>query len=174
MYFKRLYFSTHDHYLVFLRPAKATPPPPPTLPASENFKIPTAHQIAVSTPIIYAVNPYPVEDGKLSWLNSDQSGLAQSKIHHDEDAYDEAERRVNTLLNCDGYVNLCNVARVRHVLRGATPADANMDQGSDVDFDANVPDTLRDDGATTDFDDERTFELVMRNGLVVRLQVRQL
>lgn len=172
MFFKRLYFSTHDQYLVFLRPAKTTPPPPPTLPVSENSKIPTAHQIAVSTPIVYAVNPFPVVDGHISWLAADESTSAQSKTHHDQDAYDEAERKVNTLLNCDGYVNLCDVVRVRNVFRGATPADENVDEGSDVDFNAAVPDTRRDDGVTRDFDDERTFELVMRNELVIRLQVR--
>lgn len=54
--------------------------------------------------------------------------------------------------------------------RGNVPADENVDQGPDVSFHQEVPDTRRDDGKTESFDDDRTFELKMKNGLIVRLQ----
>ncbi|KAK5150715.1 hypothetical protein LTR04_006742, partial [Oleoguttula sp. CCFEE 6159] len=170
LFYKRLYFATHNQYLVFLRPAKASPPPPPKMPMHENSRIPSAHQIADNIPLIYAVNPYPVHDGEVSWLAEGEYVSTQDKKKYDQDAYDEAERNASILHNCDGYINLCNVVKVRKVVRGATPADETVDEGSDVDFDAEVPDTHRDDGTTGDFDDDRTFELVMNNSLVMRVQ----
>ena len=171
LFYKRLYFSTYDQYLVFSRPAKAVPPPPPKLPATQNAKIPSSSEIAAQIPIIYAVNPYPTEDGELAWLKTGQSASSKNAQHHDADAEDESHRRVNILLNCDGFINLTQVVHVRNVLRGATPADEEVDEGESVDYDESVEDTQHDDGATTNFDDSRTFELVLKNGLVLRLQV---
>ncbi|KAI9816288.1 MAG: hypothetical protein M1827_001890 [Pycnora praestabilis] len=167
LFFKRLYFTTHNQFLCFSKPAKALPPPPPKLPMSDGSKIPTAGQIADKIPLIYAVKPYMTEDGDIIWMKSRD---VEERKRHDQDAYDEAERKVNTLIECDGYINLCNVAKVRHVVRGSTPADQNIDQGPAVDFNEDVSDTHRDDGATKQFDDHRTFELLMENRLVVRLQ----
>lgn len=169
LFYKRLYFTTHNNHLLFLKPAKASPPPPPKMPMQDNARIPTAKQIADKIPLIYAVNPYPVYEDNIAWLHPDAGGPA-SMLHHDQDAYDEAERNVHALLNCDGFINLCDVVKVRKMKEGATPADENLDEGSDVDFDAEVPDSHRDDGTTTEPANDRTFELVMRNGLVVRLQ----
>ena len=166
MFFKRLYFATHNQFLFFCRPAKALPPSPPKLPMTEGAKIPSASQIVDKTPLIYAVNPYPLNEGRLSWLKEGNS----AKQKHDQDAHDEAERKSNTLLQAEGYINLCHVIRVRNVLRGSTPADQNVDEGPDVDFHVEVDDTPEDDGKTDEFDDHRTFELVMKNSLVIRLQ----
>ncbi|KAF2101688.1 hypothetical protein NA57DRAFT_35161 [Rhizodiscina lignyota] len=169
LFYKRLYFSTHDQFLVFSRPAKAYPPPPPKLPITESSNTPNARQIAEKMPLIYAVNPYPVRDGAITWLGNRQHDLGLIR-EHDEDAHDEAERRLNIILECDGYIDLCNVRKVRNIKRGATPTDENIDEGSDVDYDEDVPDTMADDGATESLDDERTFELVLSNSLVIRLQ----
>lgn len=169
MYFKRLYFAVHDQYLCYTRPAKALPPPPPKLDVKDNGKIPSANEIADQTPLIFAVNPYPDNDanGEVDWL---QNGTRTSKDRHDQDAYKEAERKINTMLNAEGYINLSHVVRVQNAQRGNSPADANTDKGPDVNFHAEVEDTPRDDGKTDQFDDERTFELVMKNKLVIRLQ----
>ncbi|KAL8738266.1 MAG: hypothetical protein Q9190_008024, partial [Brigantiaea leucoxantha] len=166
MFFKRLYFSTHNQYLCYCRPAKARPPPPPDTSLNSGGKVPTASEITEQIPIIYSVNPYPVKDGKIGWLDNNLA----SRQKHDEQAYAEAARRFDTILEADGYVNLCDVVRVRNVRRGSTPVDTNIDQGSDVDFHEEVPDTARDDGKTTQFDDNRTFELVLQNRLIIRLQ----
>jgi hypothetical protein len=75
------------------------------------------------------------------------------------------------IINCDGYINLADVVKVRKARLGASPADAELEEGSDVDFDDDVDDSMRNDGATNDIDLERTLELVMKNGLIIRLQV---
>jgi len=167
MYFKRLYFTTHNQYLCYCRPAKALPPPPPKLSLSHGAKVPKASEIVENTPLIYAVNPYPNKDGEIEWL---QQGTPASKARHDEDAYKEAQRKINSMLHAEGYINLSHVVRVQNAPRGNSPADANVDEGPDVDFHGEVEDTTRDDGKTDQFDDKRTFELVMKNKLVIRLQ----
>lgn len=172
LFYKRLYFTTHNHYLLFLRPAKAAPPPPPKMPMTEDSKIPSTKQIAEKIPLIYAVNPFPMEDNTISWLSHEDASPIDAH-RHDRDALDEADRNVHSLLNCDGFIDLCNVVKVRKVHRGAIPADEAIDDGSDVDYDVEVTDSHHDDGTTKEMDDDRTFELLMRNGLVVRLQVSQ-
>ncbi|KAL8915683.1 MAG: hypothetical protein Q9172_006764 [Xanthocarpia lactea] len=167
MFFKRLYFFTHNQFLCYCRPAKALPPPPPKTSLGKASKIPAPSEITDRTPLIYTVDPYPVRNGEIEWL---RKGAATTIERADEEAFVEAERRTNTLLNAEGYINICQIVRVRKVHRGSTPADANVDQGSDVDFHEAVDDTRQDDGKTNEFDDDRTFELVMNNGLVIRLQ----
>ncbi|KAL8683165.1 MAG: hypothetical protein Q9186_000878 [Xanthomendoza sp. 1 TL-2023] len=167
MFFKRLYFFTHNQFLCYCRPAKALPPPPPKTSLGKTSKIPTPTEITDKTPLVYSVNPYPVRNGKIEWL---QKGTAATIERADEEAFVEAERRTNSLLNAEGYINICQIVRVRKVHRGSTPADANVDQGSDVDFHESVDDSRQDDGKTREFDDDRTFELVMENDLVIRLQ----
>ncbi|KAF2188054.1 meiotically up-regulated gene 56 protein [Zopfia rhizophila CBS 207.26] len=170
MYHKQLYFSTHDQFLIFSRPPKVTPPPPPKLPALTDARIPSAHAIADKTPDTWAVNPYPLKDNEVEWLPESHYGTPESRLLHDQDARDEADRKAANLLNCDGYINMCNIVQVRKAKKGATPVDDNIESGSDVDFDEDVDDTTRDDGVTKDFDVDRTFELVLRNGLIIRLQ----
>lgn len=173
MLFKRLYFSTLDNFLLFLRPARATPPPPPKMHSHGNDNVPTAEQIAKDVPLTFEVNPFPVEDGQLSWLK--HGDLPPHEIEqHDQDAAQEAQRNVDMLLASDGFINLCDVTKVRTMQKGAVPADENLDSGEDVDFNMRGhdghDDELTDDGATTEVDEDRIFELVMKNGLVVRLQ----
>ncbi|KAF2654889.1 hypothetical protein K491DRAFT_599972 [Lophiostoma macrostomum CBS 122681] len=170
MYHKQLYFSTHDQFLVFSRPPKSTPPPPPKLPASENSQIPSARVIADKTPDTWAVNPYPLKDNHIEWLLEGHSGTPESRRLYDDDASDEADRKAQNLLKCDGYINLANIRKIRKAQKGTSPADENIESGSDVDFDEDVDDTTRDDGVTKDFAVDRTLEIVMQNGLVIRLQ----
>ncbi|OAL02992.1 hypothetical protein IQ06DRAFT_315265 [Phaeosphaeriaceae sp. SRC1lsM3a] len=170
MYHKQLYFASHDQYLVFSRPTKVTPPPPPKLPASHNAAVPAANDVRDAIPESWAVNPFPVKDGQVEWLMQGHSGTPETRRLHDEDAADEAERKSQNLLNCDGYINLADVIKVRKAKLGASPVDEDLEEGSDVDFDEDVDDSTRDDGATNDIDIDRTFELVMKNGLIIRLQ----
>lgn len=166
MFFKRLYFSTHNQFLVFNRPARADPPPPPNLPMRLDSTIPQSHQISEKIPLIYSVNPFPLRDGQIEWLS--QGVTIRDK--HDRDAYDENDRKLGLVLKCDGVVNLCNVVKIRNAKRGAVAADDRVDSGSDVDFNQEVEDSQQDDGATQELDDTRAFELILRNGLVIRLQ----
>ncbi|KAI8941636.1 hypothetical protein NX059_002849 [Plenodomus lindquistii] len=170
MYHKQLYFASHDQYLVFSRPTKATPPPPPKLPATDNATVPTAQALKNKIPESWAVNPFALKDNQVEWLLEGQSGTTETRRLHDQDAADEAERKEYNLLSCDGYINLADVVKVRKAIIGASPADEDLEDGSDVDFDEDIDESTREDGASKEIDIDRTFELVMKNGLIIRLQ----
>ncbi|KAK5121583.1 hypothetical protein LTR85_004755 [Meristemomyces frigidus] len=174
MLFKRLYFTSQDQYLLFLRPARATPPPPPKLATQENGNVPSSKQLTDQLPLTYDVDPYPLDGKRISWLDTDGAKSASEQKAHDTGAEAEADRNVDMLLSCDGFVNMSDIKRVRKMHRGAVPADDNLDDGSDVEFDIDDDeagqDSRQDDGTTTEIDDDRTFELLMKNGLIVRLQ----
>ncbi|RPB10634.1 hypothetical protein P167DRAFT_537550 [Morchella conica CCBAS932] len=166
LFFKRLYFYTHDSLLCFCKPARALPPPPPKLPVHRGT-IPKTSEIIDEIPLIYAVAPYcPGPDGAIPWL----SGSAEEIDRRDKDAYDEAERKVNTLLRADGYVDLVKAMEVRLVRRQPQGKDAGVGHGESADFHRSVPDSSREDGVAGEFNDERAFEIVLDNGLVLRLQ----
>ncbi|KAK3074258.1 hypothetical protein LTR53_003419 [Teratosphaeriaceae sp. CCFEE 6253] len=175
MLYKRLYFASYNEYLFFSRPANATPPPPPKMKVAQNGHIPSSKQLAEELPLNYDVDPYPLSDNHITWLDGPKSSSTQRG--HDHEAAAEADRNVQMLINSDGFINLCDVRKVRRMQRGAVPADENLDSGSDVDF--NPPDaselgaanpSKQDDGTTTEVDDARTLELLMTNGLIIRLQ----
>lgn len=168
LFFKRLYFYTHDSLLCFCKPARALPPPPPKLPV-HGGTIPKTSEIIDEIPLIYAVAPYcPGPDGEIPWLR----GSAEEIDRRDKDAYDEAERKVNTLLRADGFVDLVKAVEVRLVRRQPQGKDAGVGHGESADFHQSVPDSNGEDGAVGEFNDERAFEIVLDNGLVLRLQVR--
>lgn len=166
MFFKRLYFFTQDHYLLFCRPAKALPPTPPKL-CSDEDGIPSAQQILNEMPLLYDVDPFPIQDGEIRWMSSGNEGHLKE---HDQNAYAHAQRCMHNLTQADGFIDLCKVRAVRQVWRGSSPADPNIREGPDVEFHPESRDTHRDDGTTRQFDDDRTFEMVLDNDLVVRLQ----
>lgn len=166
MFFKRLYFFTQNHHFLFTRPSNALPPPPPKMSIDES-NVPSSREILKKMPLSYDIDPYPIENGEVSWLSG---GNEQYVKRHDEEAYAQAQRNIHNLTHADGYIDLCRVEEVRQVQRGSTPADSNIREGQDVEFNDESRDTRRDDGATGQFDDDRTFEMVLDNGLVLRLQ----
>ena len=154
---KRAYFSTHNQFLCFCKPSKAMPPAPPKLPKSRGNIIPSMNEIAETIPIIYAVNPYPIDNGQISWLTKESTGTVEG---HDQVAFEEAERKVNMLLETEGYFNLCHVRSIRDVQRNESIAPEQNEQQS-------IPTDI---GPAQQATDDRTFEFVLKNGLVVRLQ----
>ena len=168
-FFKRLYFSTQNQFLVFNRPAKATPPHPPRLPTITGSNIPSSDEIVRQTPTTFEIDPYPVRDGELTWLTS---GNRDYVHRHDQNAFEEAQRNIENLKQCDGYINMSHIVKVRKMKRGAAEVDEVVEEGSssDVEFHQEVPNTLQEDGETKKVDDDRIFELVLENGLIVRLQ----
>jgi len=170
MYHKQLYFASHDQYLVFSRPTKATPPPPPRLPASDNAAIPTAKMIKDKVPESWAVNPFALKDNRVEWLLETHSGTIATRRLHDEDAADEAQRKEHNLLNSDGYINLADVVKIRKAVIGASSVDEDIENGPDVDFEEEIDESTQEDGASKGIDIDRSFELVMKNELVIRLQ----
>lgn len=157
-FFKRLYFYTHDNLLCFCKPARALPPPPPEL-LLRNGTIPKTSEIIDEIPLIYAVAPYALDvDGNIPWLTKAAAEIERRDIN----AYDEAERKVNTLLRSDGFVDLCKAVEVRFVKRS---------YGASAEFRQPMPDLDQEDGGVHEFNDEKAFEIVLENGLVLRLQV---
>ncbi|KAL7272671.1 hypothetical protein RUND412_004516 [Rhizina undulata] len=169
MFYKRLYFTTHDNYLCFCKPARALPPPPPKL-AVHDVVVPPTSQIIDEIPLIYAVAPYvPNKDGDIEWL---AKGTPHDIDCRDKEAYDEAERKVNTLLRTEGFIDLCRVTEVRLMKRQPNGVNPRLENGPSVDFHVPPPDpdSNAEDGRTGDINDEKSFELVLDNGLVLRLQ----
>ncbi|KKY21926.1 putative ph domain protein [Phaeomoniella chlamydospora] len=167
MFFKRLYFTTQNQFLVFCRPSRTSPPHPPRLATTDRSDVPSASEIVENSPLMYDIEPYALEDGEVNWL---KSGNKTYVARHDQKAYEEQQRNIDNLSRCDGYINLCRIKKIRNVKWGATPVDEDLDEGSDVDFHQEVSDTQRDDGTTSQIDDDRIFEIVLDNGLVIRLQ----
>ncbi|KAJ5120187.1 hypothetical protein N7448_010856 [Penicillium atrosanguineum] len=168
MFFKRLYFFTQDHYLLFCRPAKAYPPTPPKLaPTGEDESVPSYRQIIDEMPNSWEINPYPILGGDIAWLSSGNPEFVQ---RHDEEAYAQLQRNVHNISRADGYIDLCRVKEVRRVQRGSSPADPNISEGPAVDFQPEAEYSRRDDGSTKQFDDDRIFEIKLDNDLVIRLQ----
>ena len=168
-FFKRLYFSTHNQFLVFNRPAKTTPPHPPRFSTVRGSNVPSAHEIVKKTPLMYDIEPYTLRHNEISWLSSgNQASLRQ----HDRDAVEEARRNVANLAEADGYINMSNIRKVRTIKRGATHADESLENGSssDVDLHEDVSDSRHEDGSTRELDETLVFELLLDNRLVVRLQ----
>ena len=168
-FFKRLYFSTQNQFLVFNRPAKVTPPHPPRLPTVTGSNIPSSHDIVQQTPTTFEIDPYPVQDGEVTWLTNGNRDYIRG---HDQNAFEEARRNIENLKQCDGYINMSHIVKVREMKRGAAEMDDNIEEGSssDVEFHQEVPNTMQEDGETKKLDDDRIFELVLQNGLIVRLQ----
>ena len=118
---------------------------------------------------MYEIEPYKLHNGEISWLSS---GNQDSLQRHNRDAVGEARRNVANLSDADGYINMCNILKARTNTWGASPIDGSLETGSssDVDFHQNVSDTRREDGSTKEVDEDRVFELLLDNGLVIRLQ----
>ncbi|KAK6343304.1 hypothetical protein TWF730_010896 [Orbilia blumenaviensis] len=165
IFYKRLYWYTHDNLLCFCKPAKALPPPPPKLPPKQGDKVPDSDHIIETIPLIYAVSPYHIEDGEIGWM---RTGNATFQEHKDEDAYNEAERKVNSVLRAEGFVDLTKIDHVRPF--GTENLPHRVPIGGDADFHESVPDSSHPDGQVKSLDIERTFEIVLTSGLIIRLQ----
>lgn len=160
-FFKRLYFSTHNHFLCFSTPGKALPPKPPELLKTAEGSLPQAAEIAKQIPLIYSVDPFPIHDGQISWTSESNS---KRKKLFDQLAYEESERSIRLLLEAEGYINLCHVVRV-HRLKSKSAAPP--EQGVTISND-DSDEEAEDENQTED--EVRTFEILLNNGLRVRLQ----
>ena len=129
-FFKRLYFYTQDQFLMFTRPAKATPPHPPRLATVSGTNVPSSHEIVEKTPETYDIEPFKTQDGAIIWLGSSNTESVQRR---DREAFEEARRTLANLTDSDGYINMCRVRNVRNMQWGAAPVDEVLESGSDSD-----------------------------------------
>ncbi len=170
VFYKRLYFSTHDSLLFFAKPARATPPPPPQHRPEQEISL--QMQRLNGCPLIYEVNPYPVRAGEVDWLQPD---IDPTEVDiRDLVATAEAARRVQQLQTSDGFIDLTQVVRIRKCIKGQTnESGLSAYPPTSVDFQQTGISSSMDsdeEGVVDDFDDGRTFELVMSSGLYIRLQ----
>ena len=169
--YKRLYFTSQNQYLVFVGPARASPPPPPKMPTKRNGSVPSTKQLVEAAPLTYDVEPYPLDGDQISWLDTEGVKSTSELLAHDKEAALEAERNTGMLMGCDGFISMSDINRVRKFHKGATPVDDDLDSGSDVDFHGQDRDRRNGpDGSTGEVEEDRIFELLLKNGLVIRLQ----
>lgn len=152
---KRQYWATHDQYLCYCQPGRALPPAPPKS-LHRGGVTPTLSEIAAEMPLIYCVSPFALNaESDIEWLAADPvPGHIKRK---DEEAYHEAERRVNLLGKAEGFVDLTKAIQARRVVPDCTPG------GGDGPAEES-------DGSTVQSDDEMCFEIVLDNGLALKLQ----
>jgi hypothetical protein len=152
-YSRRLYFATFDHYLVFTRPRFARPPTPPKSGNGGGEG---------ELPIVYAVTPYPVKNGNIEWLN--ETSTTNDVKARDEIAADEAHRRFALLNDCEGFIDLAQVIKVRKLNK------ARDEETLTIEVEEDTGSSDAEDADNVAPDDEKSFEIVLRNGLTVRLQ----
>lgn len=170
VFYKRLYFSTHDGLLFYASPSKSRPPPPPNLQAVNADDV---EEAVSASPLIYNVDPYPLKNGRITWLQHNISpgeACARNSL-----AMSEAKRRVQQLHESDGFIDLSHVVKIRRCRTSQADVDNNIGHnGEGTDFHeigAEEDNVLEQEtGLLNSFDDERVFELVLSSGLVIRLQ----
>ncbi|CAG8616465.1 28246_t:CDS:2, partial [Racocetra persica] len=92
---KRLYFSSHDHYLFFMNPSFASPPPPPPSGSGSTED----EKLNKKRPIMYAVAPH---------IQGHENAAAFIKA--------DVKRRVKQIFNAYGFINLVDVKEVRPLI----------------------------------------------------------
>ncbi|KAK2741140.1 hypothetical protein FQN57_005742 [Myotisia sp. PD_48] len=166
---KRLYFYSENQYLCFCRPARAAPPAP-RLAVIRETRVPTSSEILSQTPITFDVDPYPIKSGEISWLEGNQKPTIKQ---HDTQAYAENNRNAKNLSQAEGYINLCMVTEVRPISQDTSLEDLPGNSG-DVDYHGSSRHGGRINSALSTHREQskvdRTLELVLEDGLVVRLR----
>ncbi|KAK9369040.1 Pleckstrin homology domain-containing protein [Lipomyces kononenkoae] len=163
LYYKQFYFMCHDNLLVFCKPHHATPPA---------FEKPfSLTDSSGSRTFIHEFTPYPIKDGQIEWLDGSRVRDPHKLKELDEIALSEMYRRLYQMLTSSGFIDLCDVNDVRPVQRDPD-VDSQIGAGDGVNFNQSGrnDNSNYEDGTITEFDDDRVFELVLKSGLVVRLQ----
>jgi hypothetical protein len=154
----RLYFASFDRYLVFTRPSKAVPPKTSKIPSRtrDSSANPTS---GTASSQVFNINPYPLHDGEIEWLDNPGPRGVKS---HDDDAFDEARRKLDIIDNCEGFIDLASVIKVRKLKEVIDPTEIVVDNDSSDDDDSNEDDTP--------LEKRSCFEMILANGLIVRFK----
>lgn len=98
LFYKRLYFTSHDNLLFFCSPANAAPPPSPTMHQMPNPETEAEEAEATNdTPLMWSTIPYPLKEGKIQWL--EEAKTPREVQSYDEKAQIEYERCVQLVLS---------------------------------------------------------------------------
>lgn len=120
--FKRHYFFTYNQFLCFCRPSRAAPPLPSGRTVTE-ATIPSYREILDQMPLMFDIDPFPIEDGRIAWL---ESGNREFVRRHDEEAFAQHCRANHNLENAEGIIDLCQVRDIRQTR--STGADHDVDR----------------------------------------------
>lgn len=168
LFYKKLYFHSHDNILFFSQPSNAVPPHPSnniadfTRPSQDSDNVPPA------SPLIYEVAPFKTdENGEIEWLNGNNN--EEEVKRHDRAALYEIQRRVSMIVSADGFIDLCEIDCVRKVVRDFDGADEFMGTENEPQLLSCFTSDSSSSGEVTGYPDDFTFEIVMLSGLVIRL-----
>lgn len=123
----------------------------------------TPNEISEGIPLIYAIAPYQLNsEGGIEWLG----GTSTPTVYRarDQEAYDEAQRKITLLSRSVGFVDLTKVDTVCRV-------GSISDEGYGVDSANDHMHSDHDDAISVVEDDDKCFEIVLDNGLRLKLQV---
>lgn len=103
MFYKRLYFTTHDHLLCYCKPNRALVPLPQCAWNIDFDNPPSAEELSRIIPNIFNVEPLKAENNHFTWI-----GGKKNQNFHNMVAYNESERRLNVLLRVEVFTSLLN------------------------------------------------------------------
>ncbi|KAL6239999.1 hypothetical protein BDW75DRAFT_246685 [Aspergillus navahoensis] len=166
MFSKRLYFFSQDHYLFFCKPSQALPPTPPRLSALDS-DIPSTQEILDKAPLLYEVDPFPLQGGQILWLSN---GNSEYQKRRDEDAYAQSQRNIHNLSNADGFINLCLVQEVRLIPEDSPSASNTQRNCGRRVTQPDDPPQPQNGHVGEQSTNNAGFEMLLDNGLVVRFQ----
>lgn len=165
LFYKKLYFHTHDNILFFSQPDKAVPPHPSSDYSGEE---PSADG-AASSLLAYEVAPFRTNgDGEIEWLQGNSN--EEEVKRHDRAALYETQRRVSMIVSADGFIDLCEIDCIRPVERNLEETDQNIGTENDESLKSCFTTDSSNSGEISTFDDSTVFEIVMLSGTIIRLQ----
>ena len=164
-FFRRFYFSTHNHLLCFSNPGRAMPPKSQQVKEALDDGSQDAKTLGGKIPLIYTVNPYPMKDGTITWMSEKNPNKVKE---HDQFAYEESQRSLHLVSEAEGYINMCHIRKVKKYRPGNVDTLADAIETQDEDSQTNGENN--DNFAGIEHDIQQSFELHLTNGLTIRLQ----
>jgi hypothetical protein len=143
LFYKMLYFHTHDNLLFFSVPQNAVPPVVEPSKNKDKYFMETA--------------PFKIDEltGNIEWMSAPLNEIEK----RDRAAAFEFQRRVSLVSESDGFIDLCEVVEVRPVLRGDD--DEPLGTFNPDNFEEQFVSGEYETGETTSYADYNTFEIVL-------------
>lgn len=143
LFYKMLYFHTHDNLLFFSEKDNAVPP---VVNSGKNID-----------DYFIEIAPFKIDQltDNVEWM---AAPLAEIK-KRDRAAVFEFQRRVSLVSGSDGFIDLCDVIDVRPALRGSS--DKPLGTFNPEGFKENFVLGNHEAGETTSYSDHNTFEIVL-------------
>lgn len=143
LFYKMLYFHTHENLLFFSLPKNAVPPVVEPGKNKDKYFMETA--------------PFRIDEltGNIEWMSAPLNEIEK----RDRAAAFEFQRRVSLVSESDGFIDLCEVVEVRPVLRADD--DEPLGTFNPDNFEEQFVSGGYETGETTTYADYNTFEIVL-------------